>query len=262
MTRILWDDVPDEVKAELEQRGPCRDGQVAICEAVRGQRWYFTRTRWGWNCQGVDRQADDSVASDLPESVKAAAAADLAARRAKVDAIMAGRRAPPELNEEPLKEKLERLNRREAAMCLAVLLDDQAIVGRPAFVLGTNVGRIRAVGADSVEIELSITFKFFQDLCNLRDQSLRPCPAHVGGEHGWYIFGSNARCTCGVAIPLAACVDPIRKVGQRPCRGSTDGTHHWKRKSMAGTYPELLDCPCGTRRWVQRDGTVTAQIPA
>lgn len=73
--RVLWDAVPAHVRAALQARErPPREGETAIVDAARGERWYFRRTVYGWNHLSTDRQSsNDAVASDLTPEQRAEA---------------------------------------------------------------------------------------------------------------------------------------------------------------------------------------------
>ena len=76
--RILWENVPLRVKAELEARTRPRPGETAIVDAARGERWYFRRTLYGWNHISTDRQSsNDSIAVDLDDEQRAQALAQV-----------------------------------------------------------------------------------------------------------------------------------------------------------------------------------------
>jgi hypothetical protein len=80
VSRVLWDDVPAEVKADLATRGPAEEGARAIVDVQPGERWYFRRTRDGWNHLSTDRAARAAPAEDLTPEQKA--------ERAVTDAVL------------------------------------------------------------------------------------------------------------------------------------------------------------------------------
>jgi hypothetical protein len=71
MTRVLWDEVPPDVKTDLALRGAAREGAHAIVDVRPGERWYFRRTRYGWNHLSTDRAAKAAPADDLTPEQKA-----------------------------------------------------------------------------------------------------------------------------------------------------------------------------------------------
>lgn len=74
-SRVLWDEVPEDIKRELDARRDLKDGSTAIVERpLAGARWYFRRTRYGWNNLSVDRApAAQGVAGDLDADQSTAA---------------------------------------------------------------------------------------------------------------------------------------------------------------------------------------------
>lgn len=96
VTRVLWAQLPDAVKASLEARGAGKVGETAIVDyappgAEAHERWYFRRTAQGWNNTGVDRNASDptALASDLTPEQQAVA-------RKQVDDLLAKQKARAE----------------------------------------------------------------------------------------------------------------------------------------------------------------------
>lgn len=76
-TRVVWDDVPADVKADLAARGAQKEGAAAIVDVLNPngntERWYFRRTLHGWNNLSVDRDAAAAeVAHDLTPQQRAA----------------------------------------------------------------------------------------------------------------------------------------------------------------------------------------------
>ena len=79
-SRVLWDSVPDEVKTHLAARANPREGDTAIVDREDPrERWYFRRTRHGWNHLSVDREpgtetgslmSDDSTIKILAATLK------------------------------------------------------------------------------------------------------------------------------------------------------------------------------------------------
>lgn len=73
MSRVLWDEVPVEVKEALTERTEAKVGAVAIIDSEEG-RWYFRREQFGWNNLSVDRgEVSREVASDLSPEQRAVA---------------------------------------------------------------------------------------------------------------------------------------------------------------------------------------------
>lgn len=86
-TRVLWDALPAEVRADLNTRS-AKVGATAIVDHG-GARWYFRRTEHGWNNLAVDRDPTGTdAASDLTPDQAKTVEAEAAARRAKVDAVL------------------------------------------------------------------------------------------------------------------------------------------------------------------------------
>lgn len=69
MDRILWDDVPDDVRDQLAARDEAeapQEGAVAIVESADdGRRYYLSKEAAGWNCVNVAEREDRSDADDL-----------------------------------------------------------------------------------------------------------------------------------------------------------------------------------------------------
>lgn len=89
-TRVLWDDVPADVKDALAGRTDVKVGGTAIVDR-QGERWYFRKTQFGWNNQAVDREAGagPEVAPDLTPAQKEEALRQVK----KVEDAMAARAA-------------------------------------------------------------------------------------------------------------------------------------------------------------------------
>jgi hypothetical protein len=67
-TRILWSDVPHEIKTELAHRltEGAKEGSHAIVECAGG-RHYFRRTQFGWNHISYQPECTEETASDLSD---------------------------------------------------------------------------------------------------------------------------------------------------------------------------------------------------
>lgn len=101
MNRVLWDDVPADIKHKLGVRtlneSP-QDGAIAIVDCDDGRRWYFEKVEAGWNNLNVgpgptqaevaddldDKQRDDALAGIMERCTKAVPGCEPTAPRANV----------------------------------------------------------------------------------------------------------------------------------------------------------------------------------
>lgn len=88
MTHVLWDDVPEDVKAHLATRGAAKEDATAIVDRP-DERWYFRKTPFGWKHLSTVACAAEAHASDLTPDQTAEELARITADRKKVEELLA-----------------------------------------------------------------------------------------------------------------------------------------------------------------------------